>query len=244
MSENKTGKYLKYAFGEIILVVIGILIALQINNWNEFNKDRETGLGYLKRIKTDLVKDTLYLNERIQLAADEKSSFKLFIKLMHEKQATRKEFSQLISSVLWDLSNLIIEDKSYVEITNSGKLNYIHNETIRNQIMDYYRKCAIDNFHISEMNDTGNDMFTRDIYMRILPYYTSVIDSLYDGDNLYNKQDWKFINNPNSKEFKDLQTVAIYYWWKQNVSLNYYKDLVTSAKELIQIIDNEINQVN
>ena len=38
MSENKTGKYLKYAIGEIVLVVIGILIALQINNWNENRK--------------------------------------------------------------------------------------------------------------------------------------------------------------------------------------------------------------
>ena len=37
--ENKTGKYLKYAIGEIVLVVIGILIALQINNWNENRKD-------------------------------------------------------------------------------------------------------------------------------------------------------------------------------------------------------------
>jgi hypothetical protein len=38
MEKNKTGKYLKYAIGEIILVVIGILIALQINNWNELRK--------------------------------------------------------------------------------------------------------------------------------------------------------------------------------------------------------------
>ena len=35
MEKNKTGKYFKYAIGEIVLVVIGILIALQINNWNE-----------------------------------------------------------------------------------------------------------------------------------------------------------------------------------------------------------------
>ena len=41
MSENKTAKYFKYAIGEIILVVIGILIALQINNWNEKQKDIE-----------------------------------------------------------------------------------------------------------------------------------------------------------------------------------------------------------
>lgn len=39
MSENKTGKYFKYAIGEIVLVVIGILIALQINNWNESRKN-------------------------------------------------------------------------------------------------------------------------------------------------------------------------------------------------------------
>ena len=40
LEENKMGKYFKYAIGEIILVVIGILIALQINNWNEGIKDR------------------------------------------------------------------------------------------------------------------------------------------------------------------------------------------------------------
>ena len=40
LSEGKTGKYIKYAFGEIILVVIGILIALQINTWNEDYKSK------------------------------------------------------------------------------------------------------------------------------------------------------------------------------------------------------------
>ncbi|WP_062052729.1 DUF6090 family protein [Sediminicola sp. YIK13] len=57
--ENKTGKYLKYAVGEIILVVIGILIALQINNWNETNKakvnERELLTYVLENIKTDSI---------------------------------------------------------------------------------------------------------------------------------------------------------------------------------------------
>ena len=39
MEQNKTSKYFKYAIGEVVLVVIGILIALQINNWNENRKD-------------------------------------------------------------------------------------------------------------------------------------------------------------------------------------------------------------
>ena len=41
MEKGKTGKYLKYAIGEIVLVVFGILIALQINNWNSYTKDRQ-----------------------------------------------------------------------------------------------------------------------------------------------------------------------------------------------------------
>jgi len=52
--ENKTGKYLKYAFGEIVLVVIGILIALSINNWNEGRKLRNQEFKILIEIRTNL----------------------------------------------------------------------------------------------------------------------------------------------------------------------------------------------
>ena len=48
------GKYIKYALGEIILVVIGILIAIQINNWNEANKTEEKETLYLTRLTTNL----------------------------------------------------------------------------------------------------------------------------------------------------------------------------------------------
>ena len=58
LSEGKTGKYLKYAIGEIVLVVIGILIALQINNWNEKRKENSTIETYLKGIVVDLNNDT------------------------------------------------------------------------------------------------------------------------------------------------------------------------------------------
>ncbi|MFD2541346.1 tetratricopeptide repeat protein [Lacinutrix gracilariae] len=57
LSENKFGKYLKYAIGEIILVVIGIVIALQINNWNEHRKSNTTLKNYYNQILRDLAKD-------------------------------------------------------------------------------------------------------------------------------------------------------------------------------------------
>ena len=55
--ENKTGKYFKYAIGEIVLVVIGILIALQINNWNEKNKLKTEEVKLLKEMKSALLSD-------------------------------------------------------------------------------------------------------------------------------------------------------------------------------------------
>ena len=54
LSGNKFSKYLIYAIGEIILVVIGILIALQINNANENRKKRQVELSYLERLAIDL----------------------------------------------------------------------------------------------------------------------------------------------------------------------------------------------
>jgi len=53
LSEHKTGNYVKYALGEIVLVVIGILIALQINNWNENRKDRLAESAYLQELLED-----------------------------------------------------------------------------------------------------------------------------------------------------------------------------------------------
>ena len=57
VSEGKTGKYLKYAIGEILLVVIGILIALQINNWNEKRLQQKQLLHVYERILTDINND-------------------------------------------------------------------------------------------------------------------------------------------------------------------------------------------
>ncbi len=63
--ERKTGKYLKYAIGEIVLVVIGILIALQINNWNENRKKETLKNEYEIALINDYTKDTIQINARL-----------------------------------------------------------------------------------------------------------------------------------------------------------------------------------
>ncbi len=55
--ENKTGKYFKYAIGEIILVVIGILIALGINNWNEHRKELEKEQNIINNLQEEFTQN-------------------------------------------------------------------------------------------------------------------------------------------------------------------------------------------
>lgn len=64
LQQNKVGSYLKYAIGEIVLVVIGILIALQINNWNESRKTEAKIRNLLVVLRSDLVQDTLLITEQ------------------------------------------------------------------------------------------------------------------------------------------------------------------------------------
>ena len=65
LSENKISKYVLYAIGEIFLVVIGILIALQINNWNETRKEQNLELALLQEMQENLKADILDMEDNI-----------------------------------------------------------------------------------------------------------------------------------------------------------------------------------
>ncbi len=94
MGKNKTGMYLKYAIGEIILVVIGILIALSINNWNESRKQSISEKEFITSVKNDLKQD------------------KAFIQLIAELIKPRIEAYKAINS---DLPNLYYNDRNSLD---------------------------------------------------------------------------------------------------------------------------------
>ncbi|MCW5516038.1 DUF6090 family protein [Muriicola sp. Z0-33] len=242
ISENRISKYLLYALGEIILVVIGILIALQINNWNELSKQNETGIEYLKRIHSDLEKDITYLNNKELSAKEIQFSFEMYIKNIYKQQLNTEDFKKLTGSVFWEAENLILEDRTYNEITNSGKFSYIKNAALRDKIMDYYlRYNAIDE-HISEMNQTGINMF-QDSYKKFIKFYP-ILESLFDTEAMKKNTHWKFINDPDSQEFRDLESAAVFYYYKHSVFEKYFLELKFKGGELIELIENEISNGN
>jgi hypothetical protein len=92
LQEGKTASYFKYAIGEIILVVIGILIALQINNWNENKKSNAQYFQYLTAIKSNIQEDLMVMDslikQREQIIAYSKKERNMFLKNSFDFETT------------------------------------------------------------------------------------------------------------------------------------------------------------
>lgn len=137
---NKMGKYFKYAIGEILLVVIGILIALQINNWNEVRKERIKERAYLQRLKEDLVAD----KKAIQLNKD----FYQDVFYAGSLVLSYTESNDDVSASKWDILTsffhasqiwpMLMQSSTYEELKSSGELSLIQNVKLRNRLPFYH----------------------------------------------------------------------------------------------------------
>ena len=121
--ENKTGKYFKYAIGEIILVVIGILIALQINNWNENRKLKSKADIYVNKIINDLKVDTLNISNLINRTIKHKKEITNYFEYFNSVDSTNINVDQLIDSIN-DLEVFYLKyfpvNKTFKDMESSG----------------------------------------------------------------------------------------------------------------------------
>jgi len=81
LSENRFGRYIFYAIGEILIVIIGILIAIQINNWNELRKEEQVRKNYLNQLLVDFKTDKAYYASRISHIERRAEKYKKYLDL-------------------------------------------------------------------------------------------------------------------------------------------------------------------
>lgn len=133
LSEDKFSKYLFYAIGEIVLVVIGILIALQINNWNENRKADINQLKYLNLLKKEALKNISNIDielDRIKITTEGQKDI---FQLIDEAKDTLSEahISQTFFNAFSNAIGFNYENSVLTEIKNSGELKNIKNDSLR-----------------------------------------------------------------------------------------------------------------
>jgi hypothetical protein len=136
LSEGKMGKYIKYAIGEIILVVIGILIALSINNWNENRKDKLEESKYYCRILEDFQINEKLISETIlNISSRIETCKKLIVELNtqpNNKHQLLNDFLIAIRQNVFVPSNIAFQD-----LTSSGNLKLLTDIPLKNSLIEY-----------------------------------------------------------------------------------------------------------
>ena len=138
LSENKFSKYLLYAVGEIILVVIGILLALQINNWNQQRIEDKKEIELLIDLKDEFKNNLTELEESIIINKKVTQSCISLTNIIRSNSVNKK--SEDVDKLLIAIGNFNSFDaKTGVssEIVNSGKLSILKNEALRIQLNNW-----------------------------------------------------------------------------------------------------------
>ncbi len=243
--ENKTSKYLKYAIGEIFLVVIGILIALQINNWNENKKLKTEELIYLKNFRQSLISDIEYNKVSSDRYLLTKESISILLNYIEQNLPYRDSLKYHFGRITQTWRPKI--NIEVFDALKSNDLNVISNDSLRNKLIAYYSWSStllIDDIdrYVQLIEDASSNIFN------------TRFNALWKG----NFKKWEMTGKiedlelemiPNDyKELKQdkvflyfLRSLKNHFYWKIEVS---QKSIKKQASDIIKNIDNELKTLN
>ena len=158
LTENSFSKYLLYAVGEIVLVVVGILIALAINNWNINNANKKEEIYYLQKLKLNLQQDTTYVRYRlrnIHVGLSMLDSLETEI-----KNPLKTSFSnRLLTTTLFAQYGFSPQTSTFDNLKATGKLNLIDNQILVDSLFIYYNDLE----NLTKQRMEGIETYARNI---------------------------------------------------------------------------------
>jgi hypothetical protein len=228
LKEGKTTKYLKYAIGEIVLVVIGILIALQINNWNEDRKERIVEKDVLNDILTSLEQNNNVIHESLAMLDDFDRSSDIVLEALSQKKPYSDTLAKHFLSATRTAGLLFpLSSAGYESLKNEG-FNIILSDSLKDQIMDL--------FEVSIKTVQARAQWTMDTGVTAENYFATV-----------------FIHEPGERmvplNYDQLSMDSQIYYWLNNIKDNKRAFLEESiikflnkSERLAQNIKRELKQ--
>ena len=189
LSDNSFRKYVLYAIGEIALVMIGILLALQFNNWNQDSENTKKEELYL----INVVEDTEYqkgaLKEQI---IDYEYSISVANKLLKDYNRL-KSFTKIDSlnnklNVLTFAHSFPNTNNTYQELVSSGQLSLIKDKELSLELIDFYLFCE-DNF--IEVKKNNDNLYFKEVYpvLNKLSQYNLSFEKLNNEEIMINNNE-------------------------------------------------------
>ena len=221
MEKNKTGKYLKYAIGEIILVVIGILIALSINNWNEGQIRQNDINKSLAQILNDLLQD----KRELEIYDRKETEHALFLKNVSISNNVVKGLDTILKSLDHYMA-FSKNNNGYSGLKSSGKISNINNNELKSSLTYYYEKIYESLSSASHFSET----FTNN---RVIPFS---IENLRPNIDMIIPKELVL----EKLETTNLRYLINYQISVKNYSISQLKRGLKNNAELILLIDKEL----
>lgn len=228
LTENKFSKYLLYAIGEIILVVIGILIALQVSNWNQNYQLRQLENKYLKEIKSSLEFDLNDIEFNIDFNKKRLKSNEIILQLANREidhsDSLQKHFGNLM------FTTRTLPNTSAFENLKSKGLELISNDSLRRELTKLY------SFYFFNARDFEIQDDHKYQYQTFIPEVSKVIEIVKVWENGKSIDNDKIFDNV---EFKNALTINI---GLRNEMIRQYIELKEKVVIAIHHINNELEE--
>ena len=141
MEKNKTGKYFKYAIGEIILVVIGILIALQVSNWNTNRIEVQEELRTIQNLHNEFTTNQKILETSISNTKKSINTGRYIMSLINtDLEYLKTQNTDSLLFEIFEIGAINITENSVLEILQSGKLKNLKNDNLKSLIFEWTQK--------------------------------------------------------------------------------------------------------
>ncbi len=231
--EGKTRKYFKYAIGEIILVVVGILIALSINNWNSKRLENIELHGFLRNISNNIDNDRIELNDMMKFRDSVKYFSGKILNTGSQKTISAEEFKLVFHenyNIFFD-SYLEINHNGFEALKNSGFFGKIQGTKIEKFLNEYYNLVS----KTQKQEDSMNEFIEK---MEVLAFSDRTIFKLAEVLNNVEKENYF---QSNSKEIIDLfNQPSIRGANMRGTMINGLKQNYQSLLKLGEVIQKEI----
>ncbi len=238
--DNRPLKYIRYAIGEIVLVMIGILLALQVNNWNQNRIKLNESIIQLKSLKSDLEVDTIYFNQKKWEAQKQVDDYRIFFKKSYETQNDIEEVTELID-LAYPLTNYLqVQNSTFLEMVNAGKLNDLSNEELKSSIVALYRDYEIAKNANRDYNEYTVSLM-EGLNFNIWKFLSANREIIFYEEYMFHDNDWKFLNNYSSPKFQQFENMVTQYHGKHMEAVEMFDELKIKASLLIKKINDELN---